>query len=154
MEKELTFEQTKEKALRLLEFRSHSEHELREKLKRAGGTEIDKVISFCYEYNFLNDREYSKCLAKDLVNLKKYGKRRIAEELKSKGISSENIAEALDGAECDEYEMLMPQVIKKLKGNFEKKNEDKAIRYFLYRGYQLWDIKRCIEDIKISEEGD
>lgn len=34
--KELTFDEAKDKALRLLEFRSHSERELSDKLKRAG----------------------------------------------------------------------------------------------------------------------
>ena len=33
--KELTFDEAKDKALRLLEFRSHSERELSDKLKRA-----------------------------------------------------------------------------------------------------------------------
>ena len=39
-------------------------------------------------------------------------------------------------------------ISKKLKGNFEQKNCDKAIRYFLYRGYELSDIKNIIERLK------
>jgi len=39
--KELTFDEAKDKALRLLEFRSHSERELSDKLKRAGAKEED-----------------------------------------------------------------------------------------------------------------
>ena len=54
--KQLTREQTKEKALRLLDFRSHSEEELRQKLGRAGRTEIDEVLSFCREYKFIDDK--------------------------------------------------------------------------------------------------
>ena len=38
--KELTFDEAKDKALRLLEFRSHSERELSDKLKRAGAKEV------------------------------------------------------------------------------------------------------------------
>ena len=41
--KELTFDEAKDKALRLLEFRSHSERELSDKLKRAGAKEEDIV---------------------------------------------------------------------------------------------------------------
>jgi len=50
----LTREETKEKALRILEFRSHSAFELKEKLRRAGSTEedIEYMIDFCIEYNF------------------------------------------------------------------------------------------------------
>lgn len=149
MKEKLTFEQTKEKALRLLEFRSHSEAELREKLFRAGGTDIDNVIAFCYEYNFLNDREYAKKLARDLVNLKAYGKRRVYLELKLKGIESEFIDEAIEElSEVDIREKLFPLVEKRLGGNVDKKNTDKVIRYFAYRGYEIDDIKSCIEEVK------
>ena len=77
--KELTFDEAKDKALRLLEFRSHSERELSDKLKRAGAKEedIDEILEFCRNYGFLDDRKYAIAKAKDLKNLKKYGKRRI-----------------------------------------------------------------------------
>ena len=45
-------------------------------------------------------------------------------------------------------DMLLPLVEKRLKGNFEKKNIDKCIRYFMYRGYGFSDIKNCIDNIK------
>jgi regulatory protein len=150
--KELTFDEAKDKALRLLEFRSHSEKELKDKLKRAGAREedIEAILDFCRNYGFVNDRDYAVRKAKDLKNLKKYGKRRIKSELYSKGIPSEYIEEAVAELEEDEEEQLLPLVEKKLGGNFEKKNVDKCIRYFLYRGYNFGDIKSCIEDIRLE----
>ena len=148
----LTWEQTKEKALRLLEFRNHSSFELRKKLRMAGAEDenIDRAIEFCMEYHLINDGEYAKALAKDLANLKKYGKRRIYQELKSRGLSSEDIDAALEGAE-DDTDELFSLVAKKLKGNFEKKNRDKAIRYFIYRGYEASDIIDSIERLMADE---
>ena len=69
--KELTFDEAKDKALRLLEFRSHSERELSDKLKRAGAKEedIDEILEFCRNYGFLDDRKYAIAKAKDLKNL-------------------------------------------------------------------------------------
>lgn len=152
--KELTFEQAKDKALRLLEFRSHSERELSDKLKRAGAKEDDiaEILDFCRNYGFVDDRKYAECKARDLKNLKKYGKRRIKAELYSKGIDSEYIEEALMAMEDDEEDILLPLVRKKLGGDFEKRNVDKCIRYFLYRGYNFGDIKNCIENLKIDYE--
>ena len=49
--KELTFDEAKDKALRLLEFRSHSEREISDKLKRAGAKEEEfdeKNTFFCW----------------------------------------------------------------------------------------------------------
>ncbi len=151
--KELTFDEAKDKALRLLEFRSHSEKELRDKLFHAGAKseDIDEILEFCRNYGFVNDRDYAVRKAKDLKNLKKYGSRRIKSELYSKGIPSEYIDEALSYLdEDDEEEILLPLVEKKLGGNFEKKNIDKCIRYFLYRGYNFGDIKSCVENLKIE----
>lgn len=151
MEISLSYEQAKEKALRLLEFRSHSEKELSDKLKRAGasGEDIDRVLEFCRHYGFVNDRDYAIRKAKDLRNLKKFGKRRIYQELYTRGIASEFIDEAIEELDMsDNTEVLMPMVRKKLGGDFERKSVDRCIRYFLYRGYEFGEIKECIEQIK------
>lgn len=150
MIKELTLSEAKEKALRYLEYRSHSEKELCDKLKKAGAKEEDlpQLMGFLRDYGFVNDNEYAKRMARDLKNLKKYGKHRIVSELKFRGISSDDIDEALYELEDDEKSALMPLVQKKLGNDFERKNIEKAIRYFAYRGYGYEDIKACIDEIR------
>ncbi|HAL62830.1 MAG TPA: hypothetical protein DCO93_00130 [Clostridiales bacterium] len=154
IKKELTKSETKEKALRLLAFRAHSEKELLEKLKRAGAKteDLPPVVEFLKEYGFLNDAEYAVHLAKDLQNIKKYGKRRIVAELKSKGINAAYIDAAISELSEEEEDTLLPLVRRKLGGNFEKKNIDKAIRYFIYRGYEFDDIKSCVEKLEQETE--
>lgn len=148
--KELTPERAKEKALRLLEFRSHSEKELCDKLIQAGAKReyLPEIVEFLREFGLLNDSEYAKRLARDLQNLKKFGKRRIVQELKAKGISGEALETALSELSEEEEDALLPLVERKLGGDFEKKNVDRAIRYFIYRGYGFEDIKTCIDKLK------
>ena len=69
----------------------------------------------------MDDRKYAIAKAKDLKNLKKYGKRRIKSELYSKGIDAEYVEEAVSYLDEDEEDMLLPLVEKRLKGDFEKK---------------------------------
>ena len=144
-----TYEQVKEKALRLLEFRAHAEGELFQKLRRQGASEehIQEVLSFCKEYGFINDADFAMRKARDLYNIKKYGKHRIIQELRAKGISSALVDEAVSQIDFDENS-LKPMIEKKLKGDFDKKNIDKCIRYFIYRGYDFGEIKQCIEELK------
>lgn len=151
--KELDARAAKEKALRLLEFRAHSEKELCEKLIRAGAKKEDlpPITAFLMEYGFLNDGEYAKRLARDLQNVKKLGKRRIAQELKSRGIDGDDLDSALAELSDESEDALMPLVRKKLGGNFEKKNIDRAYRYFMYRGYDFGDIKRCVDAVTAEE---
>lgn len=155
MRKELTKAETKEKALRCLEYRSHSEKELFEKLKRAGAKEEDipAVMDFLKEYGFIDDAKYALRLAKDLQNLKKYGKHRIIAELKFRGIASEYIDDALMELDGDEKDALYPLVERKLGKDFDRKNVEKVVRYFSYRGYSYDDIKSCIEQIR-DEQGE
>lgn len=148
--KEPTYEEVREKALRLLAFRSHAERELEQKLLRFGAKreDLDRLMPYLREYGLVNDRTYALHLAKDLANLKKLGHHRIRAELKNRGILGEYIEEAMAELDGEEATVLLPLVEKKLGGNFEQKNIEKAIRYFAYRGYSYDDIKQCIEEIK------
>ena len=150
IDKEMDYAATKEKALRLLEFRNHSTGELKKKLTIAGAKseDIDRVIDFLEEYSLINDRDYAKRLALDLQNLKKYGIRRIRLELASKGISPEYIEEAVEELPEIDTDEFVAMVEKRLKGDL--KNKDKVIRYFLNKGYSFDMIKSAISDIEVN----
>ena len=122
-----------------------------DKLRRAGAKneDIEEILDFCRNYGFVNDNSYANRKAKDLQHLKKYGRRRIEQELYAKGISQADIADAINELDFDDTtDTLYPLIEKKLKGDFEKKSIDRCIRYFIYRGYDIGDIKLCIEKIK------
>ena len=146
-----TYDKVKEKALRLLEFRSHSEFELTQKLKRQGASDmhIDDTIEFCRRYGFVNDTLYAQSKARDLINLKKFGLRRVRSELKAKGISNDIIEEVMLNFDVDEQsDILIDLVEKKLKNDFSDKNSERCMRYFVYRGYDIYDIKNAMQIVK------
>ena len=65
--------------------------------------------------------------------------------------AAERAKSALSELPDDEETALLPLLERKLGGSFEQKNTDKAIRYFLYRGYELGDIRACIEILRQRE---
>lgn len=147
----LTYDAVKERALRLLEFRQHSEKELKDKLRRDEASEehIERTLEFCRRYGFVNDSSYARRKALDLFNLKKFGIRRIRSELKLKGISDSIIDEALSELDTDSEQANLYQLAeKKLKGDFSEKNVAKCIRYFIYRGYNIYEIKDIIRNLE------
>ncbi len=146
----LDFAAAKDKALRLLAFRAHSEREIKDKLIRANTpSEIaDGVLEFLREYKLVDDYIYAERYAKDLANVKKYAKHRIVTELARKGIPRDIINDVVVELETDELEMLLPQMERKLGGDFEQKSRDRAFRYFASRGYSFDDIKHAYEQIK------
>ena len=150
-----TYDAVKEKALRLLEFRSHSEHELTQKLKRAGASDdnIEQTLIFCREYGFVDDTAFAKRKAADLLNLKKYGRRRIYSELKALGIDEDDITAAMEELDPDaEQRNLEALAEKKLGGDTSSKNIDKAIRFLVYRGYDIYDIKDIMSGLEVSDD--
>ncbi|MDY3928442.1 MAG: regulatory protein RecX [Clostridia bacterium] len=151
--KPLNYDDAKEKALRYLEFRSHSEKELSDKLKRAGADDdiIQQIMTFLREYKLVNDLDYARRYSRDLQNLKKFGKNRIITELKIKGISHDIIDTVISELPQAEDNILEEMIKKRLKDNFDKKNKDKVIRYFIYRGYQFDEIKECINKLEQNQ---
>ena len=65
--KPLNYDDAKEKALRYLEFRSHSEKELSDKLRRAGADDdiIQQIMTFLREYKLVNDLDYARRYSRD-----------------------------------------------------------------------------------------
>ncbi len=131
-------------------FRAHSEYEIKDKLSHLN-TPCDvicEVLEFLREYNLVNDRIYAERLARDLFNIKRFAKHRIIKELSQKGISREIAYEVTDELEGDEREILFPQMVKKLGGDFSQKSRDRAFRYFASRGYSFDDIKKTYEQAR------
>lgn len=150
-----TYEKVKEKALRLLEFRAHSEYELASKLRRADASEenTEKVLDFCRRYGFVNDESYAARKAADMIHLKKYGMSRVRSELRAKGIGDDIIQNALESIGTEhESDILTPLVAKKLRGDFSQKNTERCLRYFVYRGYNIYDIKNAVDTVKERSE--
>lgn len=149
--KALTYDEAKEKALKYLDYRSHSEYEIREKLKLAGAEAdiIEQVCEFLLEYKLINDTDYAIRYSRDLQNLKRLGKARIRNELKKKGIENDIIEIAVSELPEQDEGMLFELVKKRMKGNMV--NREKVMRYFLYRGYSFDEIKNCINNINFED---
>ena len=100
-----------------------------------------KFLNFAEIMAFWTTESYAIAKAKDLKNLKKYGKRRIKSELYSKGIDAEYVEEAVSYLDEDEEDMLLPLVEKRLKGDLKRKT--------LINAYDIYVQRLRLSDIKI-----
>ena len=83
----LTTEQTKEKALNLLEYRAHSRLELFDKLKVFASIDtVNEVLDMLEDGGLIDDEAYAYQYAGDLMEMKLLGPSRLRMELKRKGI--------------------------------------------------------------------
>ena len=103
--------QAREAALRLLAVRPRSAAELARRLRMKGyGPEIgEEVIGRLRELGMIDDAVFAGTLVRDRVRLRPQGARRLASELRQKGVDDETaraaIRETMEGEETDEREL-------------------------------------------------
>lgn len=116
-EKEIT--RAKNAAYRLLTYRPRSRKELEEKLQeREFGDAVTKsVIAELMRLGYVNDREFACQWAAGRIRLRGFGRCRIEQELRNKGIGRDLIQEALGEVfgETSEADIARQETEKKLK---------------------------------------
>jgi regulatory protein len=142
----------KEKAIRLLALRAHSEKELRTKLIQKGFAEemVEDVISELKTQKLLDDIAFAHSYARTRLINKPVGERLLRQELRQKGISDECINAVVSEAfsEKDQIEYAKELLVKKLPRSqgLENLKKKKRLADFLVRRGFDWDlVKEAIE---------
>ena len=96
---------TKTKALSLLARQPYTSKRLRDKLLEKGHPqqEVDEIIEWCAGEGYLNDRAWAERKAGQKF-AKGWDKRKIAAYLRHYGIARDEITDALQALETDEYD--------------------------------------------------
>lgn len=147
-------------AIYLLGRQNYFEKVLVEKLKRKEYSEED--IQYTLEklryYNYLDDSRLTEAFVRDKKRFSKKGPRYIAEALRNKGVSQEQITKALEENYSTEeaYENCIGIAEKKLE-YYKKKTDDlyqlksKLYAFLAQRGFSSEVIKRTIEKLTKDE---
>lgn len=146
----------KNKALNILSKSSQSEKKMREKLVEDFEEDvIERVIEFLKKYNFINDDELASKIVNTNVNLNKYGKNKIKQNLYNKGIEKSSIDEAISNIDHDaEFEnalYLAEKRYARLKNEDPKKVYSKIANHLAYKGFNYDIIKRVLNKVLKSD---
>ncbi|MBI4466921.1 MAG: regulatory protein RecX [Acidobacteria bacterium] len=100
--------------------RARSTHELRQKLaeRAARPADLEPLLEDLTDRAWLDDRRFAREYARTRAG-RRYGRYRIAQELRRKGVAAEHIAEALAEVfpgERDERVLVRKRIEKRLKG--------------------------------------
>ncbi|MBQ6040535.1 MAG: RecX family transcriptional regulator [Oscillospiraceae bacterium] len=144
-----------EYGLYLLEKRGYSYRELYTKLMTAPDAQEEAVLAALEKltrYGFLNDARYAEQLARHFVENKKFGIRRAEYEMRHRGLSQEDIDDAL--ASYDDAEQISAQLLEILQKKYaryltdpdDRKATEKVTAALVRRGYTYQQIRYAIED--------
>ena len=114
----------------------------------------DEIISHLIENNYINEERYAVAYSIGKFNSKKWGKQKIYNNLKVKGIDNEVILKSLNEIPENIYlETISELILKKSKSIKEKnifKKNAKVVRFLLQKGYEsdlIWQqIKKNIQN--------
>ena len=140
----------KEKALYLLEYRSHSKKELADKISRTTSREAaEAAVEKMEELGLMNDEAYARQLAGTLLEKKGYGLRRARQELLQKGIDRELVEELLEELAPDPEEKLREIVERKYRNQLgDEKGYRRTVAALQRLGYGWEDIKTVLAEFQ------
>lgn len=148
----VSFRRAYNKGLDYLSRRPYGTKELIRKLCEKGHEKeaAEKACERLLELGLLNDEEYARILSDDLINRKKYGIKRVKQELAFRGIDREIIENTVDTLDNDAENRIILVVKKKylnkLNGETGRK---RAIDGLMRLGFSYSDIKSALG--KVSE---
>ena len=109
--------------------------------------DTEKIIDSLIKENFINDERFASAFVKDKFNYNKWGKVKIAMQLRLKRIQSGTINTALDSIDNEIYKKVLTELISSHRRTVKAKNQydlkAKLLRYGLSKGFEshlLYDI--------------
>ena len=144
MRKAYTLNNLKTRLERYCAYQERCHQEVQTKLRQLGAfrNDSDAVISHLIQNDYLNETRFAMLYVRSKFSIKKWGKKRIVNELKQRKITSYNIDKALAQITEEDYRLTFDTLAEKrwdlLKRNKEPlpQRKKKWINYLQYRGWE------------------
>jgi regulatory protein len=134
--------------------RSHSE--VRTKLLELGvrGNDLENVMVKLIEEGFLNEERFAIAYGGGKFRMKNWGKKKIEQQLKAKGVSDYSIKQAVKGIDEGDYKKSLQQLLQKKAATVKDKNiftrKQKLSNFLIGKGYEremVWaEVKKYFEE--------
>lgn len=138
-----TLEEAKEKLERYCAYQERSHKQVEEQLykMRMIPEAQEVIITHLIQHNFLNESRFAQAFSRGKFRIKKWGKKRITQELKRHGVSAYNIKLGLAQIEPESYretfEGLFAKKLNELSSERDiRKKKRKLFDYLAYRGWE------------------
>lgn len=146
----VSFRRAYNKGLDFLSRRPFGTKELIKKLCEKGHEKeaSQKACERLIELGLLNDEEYARILANDLLERKSYSIKRIKQELAFRGIDREIVENTVDTLDNDPQKSIIMLVKKKYINKLnDEKGKKRTVDALLRLGYSYSDIKNALNTI-------
>ena len=110
--------------------------------------EIAKLMGHLIEEKYIDDRRYAEAFVRDKYRFNKWGRIKIAQGLRMKGIDRETIDAAMEAIDEREYLDILRDLIRAKRKSTRGKNDyeinGKLMRFATGRGFEYAAIRQCM----------
>lgn len=148
-----------QKAAAYCAYQERTQDEVRKRLKKWGveeNDEADELIAELVTLNYLSEERFATTYAGSKFRQKKWGKRRIKQELSRRGLTEYNINQGMNQIGDAAYEDTLRDLLKKKLASLERtesdsrKRKQKLVSYALSKGYENELIWKVLGELVVS----
>lgn len=152
-QKSFTVDEIKKKLEYYCAYQDRCHQEVEKKLKefRLIPEARELILLHLMQHNFLNEERFAKSFARGKFRIKKWGRKRIIQELKFRNISAYNIKSALKEIEEKDYVSTIHELAITKNEMLNEKNSyikrQKLYQYLYRKGFESNLIQEVLKDI-------
>ncbi len=156
-QKEEQYSTLRQKAATYCSLAEHCESEVRDKLIDWGADNeecISQIINYLIENNFISPTRYCRAYAHDKLIYQGWGKRKIEMMLRQKQLPPQNIREALNAINNEQYRDILLSLLQKKARSLKRETGDilqtKLLRFAASRGFDYASSIYCIKKLGLQ----
>lgn len=156
--KNLTPQQALERLRKYCAYQERSQQEVRHKLLETGqrGIVLENIIVTLIEENFLNEERFALAYARGKFRMKGWGRNKIIQALKLKGVAAYCINKAMKEIEAGQYEKTLSRELKKkstlIKSGTNQVRQQKLSAYLIRKGYEPEMVWEAVKNFMHPEQ--
>lgn len=111
----------------------------------------DEILLYLMKENYLNEERFTRSYIRGKFYMKSWGRNKIRNHLKFKGVPEKLINASFDEIEDDDYEKTLEKLYLdysgKIKGLQDYQKKSKTIKYLLSKGFEYESITSLIKKL-------
>lgn len=150
----ITWQEAYRKATAYCAYQERTRREVEEKLRSLHVLEadIEPLLAQLEVDKFIDELRFARVFAGSKFRLKKWGKIKIRQEMKARGVADALIRQGLNEIDPDAYEQTLHELLEK-KNHQERASEplqrkQKLLRFAMSKGYEqdiIWDVLNALD---------
>jgi regulatory protein len=152
----MTYEQALSRMAALCSTSEHCESDIRQKLAKAAmpPADIERIVTYLYDNAYLDTARYCNAYASDQLRFAHWGRMKIAQALRIKGLPQTDISEALDLLPEEAYASVLHDLLRQKARTLHDEDEytrrAKLMRYAAGRGFTANEIIDAMDSVNIN----